>query len=227
MKKIIFGLVALIMLIITILTLMTFLKFDKKSDDIFIENSLKVKEDEKNLNENINDSQVENNQEAHLEEINQSDELEENIFTKNNQNVENDYYNLKINDNNNQNFEKSNKYDENAYNDSSEKNSAIDNIDDNKQNNIITTTFYDSITHGKKEFKSESEAIVRGNNIVDNELNYIMDYNEQHMDSQIQPTINYYRVYPSIIDENGECWYYLHFFTTNGENQDEYLKTKF
>ena len=56
---------------------------------------------------------------------------------------------------------------------------------------------------------------------------YIMDYNEQHMDSQIQPTINYYRVYPSIIDENGECWYYLHFFTTNGENQDEYLKTKF
>lgn len=84
MKKIIFGLVALIMLIITILTLMTFLKFDKKSDDIFIENSLKVKEDEKNLNENINDSQVENNQEAHLEEINQSDELEENIFTKNN-----------------------------------------------------------------------------------------------------------------------------------------------
>ena len=80
MKKIIFGLVALIMLIITILTLMTFLKFDKKSDDIFIENSLKVKEDEKNLNENINDSQVENNQEAHLEEINQKIALYKNYM---------------------------------------------------------------------------------------------------------------------------------------------------
>ena len=95
------------------------------------------------------------------------------------------------------------------------------------QNNIVSTTFYDSITHGKKEFKSEAEAIVRGDSIVDNELNYVLDYNEMHPDNQIQPTINYYRIYPSVIDENGQYWYYLHFFTTNGEGQDDILKSKF
>lgn len=95
------------------------------------------------------------------------------------------------------------------------------------QKNTISTTFYDSITHGRKEFKSEAEAIARGDRIVDNELNYVLDWNETHPDNQIQPTINYYRIYPSVIDENGQYWYYLHFFTTSGEGQDDVLKSKF
>lgn len=75
---------------------------------------------------------------------------------------------------------------------------------DTTQNNIVSTTFYDSITHGRKEFKSEAEAIARGDKIVDNELNYVLDYNETHPDNPIQPSINYYRIYPSAIDENGQ-----------------------
>ena len=98
---------------------------------------------------------------------------------------------------------------------------------DTTQNDIVSTTFYDSITHGRKEFKSEAEAIARGDKIVDNELNYVLDYNETHPDNPIQPSINYYRIYPSAIDENGQYWYYLHFFTTNGEGQDDILKSKF
>ena len=98
---------------------------------------------------------------------------------------------------------------------------------DTTQNNIVSTTFYDSITHGRKEFKSEAEAIARGDKIVDNELKYVLDYNETHPDNPIQPSINYYRIYPSAIDENGQYWYYLHFFTTNGEGQDDILKSKF
>lgn len=97
----------------------------------------------------------------------------------------------------------------------------------NNQQNKISTTFYDSITHGIREYRSESEAIARGNQIIDNELNYVLDWNEANPDNQIQPTINYYRIYPSAIDENGGYWYYLHFFTTKGEGQDSNLKSRY
>lgn len=97
----------------------------------------------------------------------------------------------------------------------------------NNQQNKVSTTFYDSITHGIREYRSESEAIARGNQIVDNELNYVLDHNEANPDNRIQPTINYYRIYPSAIDENGQYWYYLHFFTTKGEGQDSILKSKY
>lgn len=89
----------------------------------------------------------------------------------------------------------------------------------------VTTTFYDTITGGKKEFSSESEAFNQGNIIMQNELNHVMDYNEAHPDAQIQPDINYFRVYPSMIDENGNYWYYLHFFCQSGEGNDEKLKS--
>ena len=98
---------------------------------------------------------------------------------------------------------------------------------DNGQKNIVSTTFYDSITHGQREFRTESEAFARGTQIQQNELNTILDYNELHPDNQIQPDINYFRVYPSAIDENGNYWYYLHFFCVSGEGQDSYLKSKY
>lgn len=93
------------------------------------------------------------------------------------------------------------------------------------QKNNVTTTFYDSITGGKKEFSSQSEAFARGTQIQNNELDYVLDYNEQHPDTPIQPDINYFRVYPSAIDENGQYWYYLHFFCVSGEGNDAKLKS--
>ena len=95
------------------------------------------------------------------------------------------------------------------------------------QKNNISTTFYDSITGGKKEFSSESEAFARGTQIQNNELDYVLDWNETHPDNQIQPDINYFRVYPSVIDENGKYWYYLHFFCRTGEGNDTKLKSMF
>lgn len=83
--------------------------------------------------------------------------------------------------------------------------------------------FYESITHGKKDFMSEQEALTRGEAIVKMELKIIMDYNEKHEDF-IQPDVNYYRVYPSIKDENGNTWYYIHFFCQSGKNKDDKLK---
>ncbi len=91
----------------------------------------------------------------------------------------------------------------------------------------VSTKFYESITGGRKEFSSESEAFARGLEIQNRELDYVIDYNEQHPDTPIQPDINYFRVYPSFIDENGHYWYYLHFFCQSGEGNDEYLKNRF
>lgn len=95
------------------------------------------------------------------------------------------------------------------------------------QKSTVSTTFYDSITGGKKEFNSESEAFARGTQIQNNELDYVLDWNETHPDNQIQPDINYFRVYPSVVDENGKYWYYLHFFCRSGEGNDASLKSKF
>ena len=91
----------------------------------------------------------------------------------------------------------------------------------------VSTKLYESITGGKKEFSSDSEATARGTEIQNKELDYVLDYNEQHPEAPIQPEINYFRVYPSVIDENGKTWYYLHFFCVSGEGQDAKLKSKY
>ena len=95
------------------------------------------------------------------------------------------------------------------------------------QNGGATTKFYESITGGKKEFASESEASASGAEIKSKELDYVLDYNEQHPEAPIKPDINYYRVYPSVIDENGKYWYYLHFFCASGEGNDAKLKSMY
>lgn len=84
--------------------------------------------------------------------------------------------------------------------------------------------FYESITHGIKEFYTESEAFNRGLEISKTELKHVMDHNQYHPDDQISPDINYYRVYPSYVDENNHTWYYLHFFCQSGEGNDAKLK---
>ena len=106
-------------------------------------------------------------------------------------------------------------------------NQSNTNTSNQTQKNVVSTTFYDSITGGKKEFSSESEAFARGTQIQNNELDYVLDYNEAHLDSPIQPDINYFRVYPSVIDENGKYWYYLHFFCQSGEGNDAKLKSMY
>ena len=78
-----------------------------------------------------------------------------------------------------------------------------------------------------KEISSENEALRRGTEIQNKELDYVLDWNEEHPDNQIQPEINYFRVYPSAIDENGKYWYYLHFFCRSGEGLDQELKSKY
>lgn len=113
-----------------------------------------------------------------------------------------------------------------------EKNKALESNKTNSSSNQgqqskESTIFYDSITHGKKEFSSESEALKRGTEIQNKELDYVLDWNEEHTDNQIQPEINYFRVYPSAIDENGKYWYYLHFFCRSGEGLDQELKSKY
>lgn len=95
------------------------------------------------------------------------------------------------------------------------------------QNGGATTKFYESITGGKKEFSSESAANARGEEIKSKELDYVLDYNEQHPEAPIKPDINYFRVYPSVIDENGQYWYYLHFFCASGEGNDAKLKSMY
>lgn len=99
------------------------------------------------------------------------------------------------------------------------------------QKNNVSTAFYDSITGGKKDRKkngtpmTESECFALGTKIQNKELDYVLDYNEQHPEAPIQPDINYFRVYP-VIDDEG-TGYYLHFFCVSGEGNDATLKSRF
>jgi len=93
------------------------------------------------------------------------------------------------------------------------------------QNGGATTKLYDSITGGKKEFATDSEANARGAEIKSKELDYVLDYNEQHPEAPIKPDIRYYRVYP-VIDDEG-TGYYLHFFCESGEGNDAKLKSMY
>lgn len=99
------------------------------------------------------------------------------------------------------------------------------------QKNNVSTAFYDSITGGKKDRKkngtpmTESECFALGTQIQNKELDYVLDYNEQHPEAPIQPDINYFRVYP-VIDDEG-TGYYLHFFCVSGEGNDAKLKSMY
>ena len=99
------------------------------------------------------------------------------------------------------------------------------------QRTTVSTSFYDSITGGKKDrnkdgsIMTQDQCFARGTQIQNAELDYVLDYNEQHPEAPIQPEINYFRCYP-VIDEAGEGWY-LHFFCRSGEGLDATLKSKY
>lgn len=111
---------------------------------------------------------------------------------------------------------------------SNQQNSQPQNNNSGQKNNV-STAFYDSITGGKKDRKkngtpmTESECFALGTKIQNKELDYVLDYNEQHPEAPIQPDINYFRVYP-VIDDEG-TGYYLHFFCVSGEGNDAKLKS--
>ncbi len=90
----------------------------------------------------------------------------------------------------------------------------------------VSTVLYEQVTHGLKEFSSESEATARGLEIKEKELDYVIEYNATH-DNEIQPDIINIRIYPSVIDENGKTWYYLHFICHSGHGNDEKLKSMY
>ena len=100
-----------------------------------------------------------------------------------------------------------------------------------EQKTTVSTSFYDSITGGKKDrnkdgsVMTQDQCFARGTQIQNAELDYVLDYNEQHPEAPIQPEINYFRCYP-VIDEAGEGWY-LHFFCRSGEGLDATLKSKY
>lgn len=91
------------------------------------------------------------------------------------------------------------------------------------QKNTVSTSLYDSITHGIKEFETDTACLNRGTEIQQKELNDVLDYNEEH-DNEMEVDINYFRCYP-VIDGQGEGWY-LHFFCASG-SCDEKLKSKY
>lgn len=91
----------------------------------------------------------------------------------------------------------------------------------------ILTTYHDSITGGKKEFSSECEALARGKEIIKKELDEVILYNKEHPETPKQPLIDRFRVYVSVIDEDGKSWYYLHFFCSDNVDRDEELKSKY
>lgn len=95
----------------------------------------------------------------------------------------------------------------------------------NQSSNNESTDFYNSITHGKTDESSESACYNLGRAIQQAELNDVLDWNEANLDNQKQPIINYTRCYP-VIKDNVKLWY-LHFFTTQGEGMDDYLKEKY
>ena len=111
-----------------------------------------------------------------------------------------------------------------------QQNSQTQNNNSGQKNNV-STAFYDSITGGKKDRKkngtpmTESECFALGTQIQNKELDYVLDYNEQHPEAPIQPDINYFRVYP-VIDDEG-TGYYLHFFCVSGEGNDAKLKSMY
>ncbi|MEF2663389.1 MAG: hypothetical protein U0M92_03615 [Bacilli bacterium] len=183
---------------------------EKVEEKESIENVEEVKE--KSENKSVGEEKSKSQSESHTPKSNTSVKSDK---TKQEQTQNNNYNSSNTQNNTNVNTQNQSSSNKTTPSDSSE------------QKNVVSTTFYDSITHGQKEFKSESEAFARGTQIQQNELNAVLDYNELHPDNQIQPDINYFRVYPSAIDENGNYWYYLHFFCVSGEGQDSYLKSKY
>lgn len=167
---------------------------------------------QENTNKSKNETSNDLNQNTQQDDIKTSDKVQSKKENKPQENPKED--NIQKNES---------KADSQATKETSEEKNKIN--EDNKEPKIVK--FYESITQGKKEFSSENEALSRGLEITNKELDYVLSYNEQHLDSQIQPNIRYYRVYPSVVDENGKTWYYLHFFCEDGNNNDEKLKKMF
>ena len=83
---------------------------------------------------------------------------------------------------------------------------------------------YESITHGKVDKSSKSACVSYGNKIQNNELDEVLDYNEEHGNIR-KPTISYFRCY-EVVDSNCNTkGWYLHFFCSSGDCNDNKLKS--
>lgn len=90
-------------------------------------------------------------------------------------------------------------------------------VKDNKPNtsNVVTPT-------PKYDADTKQDCYNLGNRITNNELDYILDWNEQHPNDLKQPIIDNPSCHEVFV--NGVSKWYLHFTTSNGVDMDEYLK---
>jgi len=187
---------------------------DKKLNQSLTETEIK-NSDNKKLNKKSDLENTDSKQNTNLNELNDTNRKNNDLKEENTNSKQNEVLTDSANENNVPKNENTNPSDNNK--DSSKQEVKKDEV----------VKFYESITHGKKEFSSESQALARGLEIANRELDYVLNYNMEHVDNQIKPSINYYRVYPSVVDADGKTWYYLHFFCEDGVNNDDKLKKMF
>ena len=188
---------------------------DKKLNQSLTETGIK-NSDNKKSNKKSNLENSDSKQNTNLNELNDDNHKNNDLKKENTNSKQNEVLTDSANENNVPKNESTN---------SSDINKDSFKQEEVKKDEVVK--FYESITHGKKEFSSESQALARGLEIANRELDYVLNYNMEHVDNQIKPSINYYRVYPYVIDADGKTWYYLHFFCENGVNNDDKLKKMF
>lgn len=86
--------------------------------------------------------------------------------------------------------------------------------------NNSSTDFYYSITGGIKEYSTSDECLQVGEEIAFKELEEVLNYNEQHIDNQIDVDIKYYRCLP-VQDEYGTGWF-LNIYCNSGNCNEKY-----
>lgn len=224
-----------IVLLVGVLFLMNY-SLDKKSS--YLDNkNMNTKIEDNNVDGNVdNQSDISNNElDKNVEdEGEKSIVVEEKIQTDNTPktNVNNKSNSNSVSNSNETKSSQETKKEQDTTNKSNnDKTTSNSNeVESNKSsesNNNETTNFYDSITHGQWENDADSESLclAKGLKIQEKELDEILDWNEIHQEDQRQPIINYSRCYPVI--KNGQKHWYLHFFTTLGEEKDQELKQKY
>lgn len=96
------------------------------------------------------------------------------------------------------------------------------NVNETNSNDTKSNDLMYSVTKGNPEYSTLDSCDKMGFTIKNNELDYILDWNEKHPDDKKQATIKSSWCIEVMKDD--KIYYYLHFITENGENLDNKLK---